>query len=58
MMKTMELFSIVEELDTTAKTTKDTNHMQFLFDRFVKEYPNTEKMIDAELAQMKKNRKQ
>lgn len=58
MMKTMELFSIVEELDTTAKTTKDTNHMQFLFDRFVQEYPNTEKMIDAELAQMKKNRKQ
>jgi len=58
MMKTMELFSLVEELDTTAKTTKDKKHMQFLFDRFVQEYPNTEKMIDAELAQMKKNRKQ
>jgi signal transduction histidine kinase/FixJ family two-component response regulator len=56
MMKTMELFSIVDELDTTAKTTKDKKHMQFLFHRFVQEYPNTEKMIDAELAQLKKNR--
>jgi hypothetical protein len=53
----MELFSIVDELDTTAKTTKDKKHMQFLFHRFVQEYANTEKMIDAELAQLKKNRK-
>ena len=56
MMQTMELFSIVEQLDTAAKTTKDENHMQFLLDRFVQEYPKAEKMIDDELIRMKKNR--
>lgn len=56
MMQTMELFSIVEQLDTTAKTTKDENHMQFLLNRFVQEYPKAEKMIDDELRRIKKNR--
>lgn len=56
MMQTMELFSIVEQLNTTAKTTKDKNHMQFLLNRFVQEYPKTEKMIDEELRRLKKNR--
>ncbi len=56
MMQTMELFSIVEQLNTTAKTTKDKNHMQFLLNRFVQEYPKAEKMIDEELRRLKKNR--
>jgi signal transduction histidine kinase/DNA-binding response OmpR family regulator len=56
MMQTMELFSIVEQLDTTAETTKDENHMQFLLNRFVQEYPKAEKMIDDELRRIKKNR--
>ncbi|MGB5460545.1 MAG: response regulator, partial [Eudoraea sp.] len=56
MMQTMELFSIVEQLDTAAKTTKDENHMQFLLNRFVQEYPKAEKMIDDELRRIKKNR--
>ena len=55
MMQTMELFSIVEQLNTTAKTTKDKNHMQFLLNRFVQEYPKAEKMIDEELRRLKKN---
>jgi CheY-like chemotaxis protein len=55
MMQTMELFSIVELLNTTAKTTKDKNHMQFLLNRFVQEYPKAEKMIDEELRRLKKN---
>ncbi|UCD61305.1 MAG: response regulator [Flavobacteriaceae bacterium] len=53
MLHTMELFSIVEELNTAAKTTKDIKHMQFLFNRFVQEYPNAEKLIDSELARLK-----
>ncbi|MGB5202993.1 MAG: ATP-binding protein, partial [Eudoraea sp.] len=56
MMQTMELFSIVEQLNTTAKTTKDINHMQFLLNRFVQEYPKAEKMIDEELGRLNKNR--
>lgn len=55
MMQTMELFSIVEQLNTTAKTTKDINHMQFLLNRFVQEYPKAEKMIDEELRRLNKN---
>ena len=56
MMQTMELFSIVEQLNTTAKTTKDINHMQFLLNRFVQEYPKAEEMIDEELGRLNKNR--
>ena len=56
MMQTMELFSIVEQLNTAAKTTKDKNHMQFLLNRFVQEYPKAEKMIDEELRRLNKNR--
>jgi len=56
MMHTMELFSIVEQLNTIAKTTKDENHMQFLLDRFVQEYPKAEKIIDEELRRLKKER--
>ncbi|WP_019669811.1 ATP-binding protein [Eudoraea adriatica] len=57
MMQTMELFSIVEELNTAAKTTKDKKHMQFLFNRFVQEYPNAEKLIDSELTRLKIKKK-
>ncbi len=56
MMQTMDLFSIVEQLNTIAKTTKDINHMQFLLNRFVQEYPKAEKMIDEELRRLNKNR--
>ncbi|WP_297703859.1 ATP-binding protein [uncultured Eudoraea sp.] len=56
MMQTMDLFSIVEQLNTAAKTTKDKNHMQFLLNRFVQEYPKAEKMIDEELRRLNKNR--
>ena len=56
MMQTMELFSIVEQLNTTAKTTKDINHMQFLLNRFVQEYPKAEEMINEELGRLNKNR--
>lgn len=56
MMKTMELFSIVEQLNTTAKTTRDERHMQFLLDRFVQEYPKAERLIDEEFLRMNKNK--
>ncbi|WP_297795858.1 ATP-binding protein [uncultured Eudoraea sp.] len=56
MMKTMELFSIVEQLNTTAKTTRDERHMQYLLDRFVQEYPKAERLIDEEFLRMNKNK--
>lgn len=57
MMKTMELFSIVEQLNTTAKTTRDERHMQFLLDRFVQEYPKAERLIDEEFLRINNNNK-
>ena len=53
-MQTTELQSIVVQMDNCCKSDRDLKHLNFLYDCFVTEYPNTQAAIDAELDRLKK----
>jgi len=54
MMRSHELYSLVEQIHSTSKTNKDIKHLTFLFNCFVEEYPFVEKVIDSEMKKLKK----
>lgn len=54
MLASENLRSIVENMSAIAKTTKDLNRIQFLYDRFVLEYPMEERALNMAMENLRK----
>ncbi|WP_276392054.1 ATP-binding protein [Eudoraea chungangensis] len=54
MLASENLRSIVENMSAIAKTTEDLNRMQFLYDRFVMEYPMEERALNMAMENLRK----
>ena len=52
MMETQNLMIIVQQLHENCKTDKNHEHMQYLYEQFVLEYPMVEVAIDNELERL------
>jgi CheY-like chemotaxis protein len=55
MMETQNLLIIVQQLHENCKTDKNHEHMQYLYEQFVLEYPMVEVAIDNELERLLRN---
>ena len=53
MMQTNSLHDIVLQMETCLKTNGDLNHLNFLFECFIAEYPSTEEGIQKEFQKLK-----
>ncbi len=52
MMHTHSLYFIVEQMHNNCRTTKDLDHLQRLYDCFVKKYPVVEDALDEEMTRL------
>ena len=52
MMETQNLLIIVQQLNDHSKTDKNHEHMQYLYEQFVIEYPMVEEALDNEFERL------
>lgn len=57
MMASQNLISLVSNMHAISKTTKDTNRIRFLYDRFVLDYPKEELVLEKALRELIANHK-
>ena len=49
MMQTTGLLEVTQQISRLCKTDQDIKHLSFLYDQFLKEYPNVQEQIDFEM---------